>query len=427
VQNPSSTSSPEPTASCSSATSPRTRGKIISSIQNTPLRASAALYPWDVLGDPEAAWHIRGLGVATVSLAAAYHAVRGLTPRHPRHRVVAAPGSAAYFPLCDSEWAGRVLRPQTPDWLGEQDGFGAAAAALHAAGLTVRAWVVLLHNDGLGAGHPDLVIRNAFGDLYSWALCPAQPAVVEYAGGLAAAAAARPLVSGVELEACGWYGFSHGHAHDKVAGVPLSAAEEWLMSVCFCTACTAGYARAGVAAGELRARVTAALDRRFAASAPGQAALDELLGADLVAAVAGVRERAAAALRRAVTAAVRAARPDGCEVLLHADTDPLATGANVGVDVRSPGADLDGLILPVSGALAPMGERLRTAVADCPPGARIAVTVQAVRGMNGDPVSVAERTVAVRSAGVDDIIFYHAGLASAADLDRIREAVDRAS
>src|ERR1700750_1786710 len=115
-----------------------------------PLRASAALYPWDVLGDPEAAGRVRALGVTTVSLAAAYHAVRGLTPRHPRHRAVAAPGSAAYFPLCDSEWAGRVLRPQLPGWLGEQDGFGVAAAALHAAGLTVRAWVVLLHNDGLG-------------------------------------------------------------------------------------------------------------------------------------------------------------------------------------------------------------------------------------------------------------------------------------
>jgi hypothetical protein len=94
--------------------------------------------------------------------------------------------------------------------------------------------------------------------------------------------------------------------------------------------------------------------------------------------------------------------------------------------VRSLEADLDGLILSVSGELPPMAGRLRTAVADCPPGARIGVTVQAVRGMTGDPVPVAERAAAVRSAGVDDIIFYHAGLASADDLDRIREATDRA-
>jgi hypothetical protein len=390
------------------------------------LRASTALYPWDVLGDPEAAGRVRALGVATVSLAAAYHAVRGLTPQHPRHRVVAAPASAAYFPLSGADWAGRVLRPQAPDWLGERDGFGVAAAALDAAGLAVRAWVVLLHNDGLGAGHQDLVIRNAFGDRYRWALCPAQPAVVEYAAGLAAAAAARPLVGGVELEACGWYGFSHGSEHDKVAGVPLPAAGQWLMSLCFCAACTAAYAEAGVAARDLRARVIAALNHRFAADEPDWPALDELLDAGLVTAVAEVRERAAARLRRAVTAAVRAARPDGCEILLHADTDPLATGANVGVDVRTAGADLDGLILSVSGALAPMAGRLRTAVTDCPPASRISVTVQAVRGMTDDPVPVADRVAAVRSAGVGDVIFYHAGLASAGDLNRIREAIDRA-
>jgi hypothetical protein len=390
------------------------------------LRASAAVYPWDVLGDPEAAGRVRALGVATVSLAAVYHGVRGLTPWHPRRRVVATSGSAAYFPLSGAEWAGRVLRPQTPGWLGEQDGFGVAAAALHAAGLAVRAWVVLLHNDGLGDDHPDLVIRNAFGDRYSWALCPAQPAVVEYAAGLAAAAAARPLVGGVELEACGWYGFGHFNAHDKVAGLPLSAAEEWLMSLCFCAACTAAYAQAGVAAEDLRARVIAALSRRFAADAPGSAGPGELLGAALAKAVADVRERVATRLRRAVTAAVRAARPDGCEVLLYADTDPLATGANVGVDVGGAGADVDGLILEASGATGPMAGRLRAAVAACPPGGRIAVIVRAVRGMTGDPVPVAERVAAVRSAGVDDVIFYHAGLASAGDLDRIREAIDLA-
>ena len=390
------------------------------------LRASAALYPWDVVGDPQAAGRIRALGVATVSLAAAYHGVRGLTPHHPQHRVVATPGSAAYFPLSDTEWAGRVLRPQTPGWLGGQDGFGVAATALHAAGLTIRAWVVLLHNDGLGDEHPDLVIRNAFGDRYSWAMCPAQPAVVEYAAGLAAAAAARPLVSGIELEACGWYGYSHGNAHDKVAGIPLSAAEEWLMSLCFCAACTAAYARAGVEAEDLRARVIAALSHRFAADAPGSATPDELLGATLVKAVADARERVATRLRRAVTAAVRRARPDGCEVLLHAGTDPLATGANVGVDVRSAAADVDGLILEASGATEPMAGRLRTAVADCPPGARIAVTVRAVREMTGDPVPLSERAAAVRAAGVDDIVFYHAGLASAGDLKRIREAIDLA-
>ena len=41
---------------------------------------SAYLYPWDVDGDPAAPDRIAGLGVTEVSLAAAYHAVRAVTP-----------------------------------------------------------------------------------------------------------------------------------------------------------------------------------------------------------------------------------------------------------------------------------------------------------------------------------------------------------
>jgi len=50
------------------------------------VRAWANLYPWDVDGDPAAPDRIAGLGLAAVTLAAAYHAVRAVTPFHPRHR-----------------------------------------------------------------------------------------------------------------------------------------------------------------------------------------------------------------------------------------------------------------------------------------------------------------------------------------------------
>ena len=49
---------------------------------------SAYLYPWDVDGDPAAPDRIAGLGVTEVSLAAAYHAVRAVTPFHPKQRIV---------------------------------------------------------------------------------------------------------------------------------------------------------------------------------------------------------------------------------------------------------------------------------------------------------------------------------------------------
>jgi hypothetical protein len=44
---------------------------------------SANLYRWDVDADPGAADRIAGLGLAEVTLAAAYHGVRAVTPSIP--------------------------------------------------------------------------------------------------------------------------------------------------------------------------------------------------------------------------------------------------------------------------------------------------------------------------------------------------------
>ena len=74
------------------------------------MRAGAYLYPWDVDGDPAAADRIAGLGLAEVSLAAAYHAVRAVTPFHPGHRIVTR-DAAVYYRPDPARWSGADLRP----------------------------------------------------------------------------------------------------------------------------------------------------------------------------------------------------------------------------------------------------------------------------------------------------------------------------
>ncbi|MEV4229754.1 hypothetical protein AB0J81_22175, partial [Streptomyces bobili] len=74
------------------------------------MKASAFVYPWDVNGDPRAPGRIAALGVGQVTLAAAYHSTRALTPRHPRHRIVTAEHAAVLYPV-DGRWDGRALRP----------------------------------------------------------------------------------------------------------------------------------------------------------------------------------------------------------------------------------------------------------------------------------------------------------------------------
>jgi len=365
--------------------------------------AGAYVYPWDVVGDPAAAERIAGLGVADAVVAAAYHTTRALTPLHPRHRIVVARHAAAYYPPDPGVWRDRRLRPTTPTWIGDPDSFGTTAAALRGAGLGVHAWVVLAHNTRLGEDVPDVAVRNAYGDVYPWALCIAQDEVREYAVTLVGEIAARDDIDGFELEACGWYGYDHQSAHDKSTGVRLTDFEEYLFSLCFCPACAREYADVGVVADELRAAVRTRLDATFAGTTPPE--FDPAL-AD---AVARMRRQVSARFRAEVVAA---ARPH--QVLVHAHPDPLRYGANVGVDLSGPVAD--GLVLNCWRDVDEADVAIATAAAA---GHRVAASFLAVAGMGGDVAGLPSRIDRARAAGAGDLRFYHAGLAAPADLDAL--------
>ena len=293
------------------------------------MRTSAFVYPWDINGDPEAARRTAGLGVEQVTLASAYHSTRALTPRHPRHRVVTAEHAAVLYPPGD-RWEGRDPRPYAAgDWA-PGDAFGQAAEALAGAGLDVHTWVVLAHNSRLGAERPDTSVVNAYGDRYPWAPCIAQPATRAYLVDLAAEAAVRPGASGTELESLGWYGLAHLHAHDKTAGVGLGDAGQYLMSLCFCPSCRAGYDRQGLDPEELAGDIRRALEPLWrGAGAPddGWATVEKLLGTRTATATRAWRDGVARTLQEDAVAAVRAQAPDGFQILLHADPASYHGGA----------------------------------------------------------------------------------------------------
>ncbi|MFF8385288.1 hypothetical protein ACF053_16805 [Streptomyces kanasensis] len=388
------------------------------------MRTSAFLYPWDVVGDPDAAERIADLGVRQVTLASAYHSTRALTPRHPRHRLVTAGYAAVLYPPDPSRWAGRDLVPYAAGEWAPGDAYGEAASALEAAGLDVHSWVVLAHNSRLGAEHPGTSVVNAYGDRYPWAPCVARPAVREYLVDLAAEAAVRPGARGTELESCGWYGMAHLHAHDKIAGVPLGDAAQYLMSLCFCAACRDGYADHGLDPDATAAAVRRALAPVWAAggsTAAGWPAVRELLGADLADATLAWRTRAAHALQESAVAAVRAAAPPGFRVLLHADPAPYRTGPNPGVDPGRVLSVADGVVLPCTGG---------GAQAVLPPFAAhahgetvLAANFAVVSGMGGSPATLAADAARARELGANQLRLYHAGLASDADLAAVGSAL----
>ena len=155
--------------------------------------------------------------------------------------------------------------------------------------------------------------------------------MLEYAVGLAAVVAARTDVAGVEFEAAGWYGFDHLHEHDKVAGIPFSDDELYLMSLCFCEACRTEYQNSGIDAAGLRAAVRKRLDTRFAGAEP---LVGGLADADLARAVLGMRTRVGDRLREAMVREVRTQRAADFPVLFHANPRPHRSTAFTGVDRR---------------------------------------------------------------------------------------------
>jgi hypothetical protein len=384
------------------------------------VKASAFVYPWDVNGDPEAPARIAGLGVEQVTLAAAYHSTRALTPRHPRHRIVTAEYAAVLYPPGD-RWAGRGLRPYRAGRWAPGDAYGEAARALAAAGLEVHTWVVLAHNSRMGAEHPDTSVVNAYGDPYPWAPCIAQPATRAYLVDLAAEAAVRPGARGTELESLGWYGLQHLHAHDKTSGVALGEAGQYLMSLCFCPSCRAGYGEQGLDADGLAACVRAALDPlwRGAADDEGWPTVAKLLGEDTAARTRAWRDEVAGSLQEEAVAAVRAAAPAGFQVLLHADPVSYHCGANAGVDPARVLATADGVVVPCTGGtalLASFAEQARQ-------GTVLAANLTVVSGMGGSPGTLAADAARARARGATELRLYHAGLASDGDLAAVREAL----
>ena len=370
-------------------------------------------YPWDFEGDGRAADRAASLGVRTVAIAANYHGTRAARPLHPARPLVQVKHAACYVPVRPAAWKGRRLVPGTPDWVDSEDSFGAARDAVERAGLATEAWVVLTHNSALGRDHPDLVVLNAFGDRYDYALCPSAPDVVEYCATLVDEIVASGPGDGLVLEACGPMGFDHNGAHEKTSLAGWSNAQRDLLSLCFCTACTARYRARGIDLDRLGQLVRRAV-------LTGSDIIEEMLGGELAQAVADVRTSVAAELRSMLAARIKQSNPK-LRVTVHGSTDPWATGSFA--------------------TLAPaVGDGVDTVIASCfaaEHGADGVAALHALSGTDGpsvgaivrpsedwsDEAVLRERLAAMHEAGMEELHLYHLGLVGEHGLGIMRRMV----
>jgi hypothetical protein len=382
----------------------------------------AHVYPWDLVGDPLAAQRYADLGVDAVALAASYHTVRAATPLHPEHRMVDARHAAFYLPVRDESWEHSRLVPAEPSWVDGDNSYGAASDALRAVGLPVYAWTVLTHSSRLGDLHPDVNVVNAFGDRYPYALCTANPDVVEYARTLVSEVLDLGRPDGIVLEACGPLGFFHGGHHEKTDGADWTPVQQKLLSLCFCVVCAVRYQDAGIDVDTLAATVRAAVDGG-ASNVPVGGADNQIRAAlgPFGDKVAAVRTGIVRELRRILVDLVREQAP-GVRVALHATGDEWATGPFATV---APAVDADVDVLTVfcwPGAEASTpGIRALREVAG--PSARIASYVLALPPKPVDGEALLQEWLHYVDEGVEEFHLYHAGLASQPRLDALRHAV----
>lgn len=223
------------------------------------------VYPWDLLDEGiEAALDVMRdrAGVTGINVAAVYHAGKFLHVHNPKRRVVFPKSGTLYF-LPSRSWYGR-LRLQPPVWPEAAAEFWPALRRATAArGMSLTAWVLCLHNSGIGTTYPDCTVENAYGDRIVTDLCPNHPDVRVYVVAVAADVAAHLEVDRLILESLEYMPFRHGY-HHEVIGVPTGPTVDFLMSLCFCPHCHRAAESAEIDLAGIRGWVRRVLDTHFA-------------------------------------------------------------------------------------------------------------------------------------------------------------------
>jgi hypothetical protein len=364
-------------------------------------------YPWDYLNDEEAATRAASLGIDVAAVAATYHATRVATPLHPTRRVTEIPHSAAYFALRDEIWRGQRLQPRRPvGWIGPGS-FEHARDRLSREGLAVDGWVVLTHDDSLENSSRDLLVRNAYGESYSYALCPRYDDVRDYCRTLVQEVLRVGGLRGIVLEASGAMGLDHGGTHDKVGMAGWNSIERQLLSICFCGACEVALSNVGVDPVDLSRTIREELAR-------GVTSMEDGLG-DYASGVAQYRVSLATALQHELMEAARAIDPSAT-LTVHASANPWATGsfpasspevlANATCAVANCWNPQDGV--DELGGLSPMTKELG-----------------AYLRLDHEWDHVDDDLARFASLGVRELHLYHLGLMSAASADSAARIVSR--
>ena len=222
-------------------------------------------------------------GLTGVVFAGTYHHARDIFPHNPIRKVGFHDGGTTYFRPDPARYSGLRIQPQPSVLTREGDPLGRLLDEARNLGMDVRVWTNNLHNSTMGERYPDCATRNAFGDLYPYALCPANPDVRAYVVAISADIA-RYGVTTLIPESVYYQPFEHGHHHER-SHYPYSATVKFLLGLCFCEHCRAAALTARVDFGRIHGFVRDVLQHVISGE---PSALDDLtLDPSVIGAIAG--------------------------------------------------------------------------------------------------------------------------------------------
>ncbi|MBN1347335.1 MAG: hypothetical protein JXQ73_31885 [Phycisphaerae bacterium] len=240
--------------------------------------AALCLFAWDLHdeGIDPVLQFAADAGLTSLFLVGVYHAGWFLLPHSPKRKCHLTEDGVAYFHPTSAPYDATPLRPKVAHIAEETDWFAEVGRRLDSFGLLLTAWTVCTHNTRLGLEHPEHTIRNAFGDSYPHALCPASPAVRRYIRSLCADLASQYPLQSIFLEAPDYRGRRHGHHHERDLA-PLGPLENDLLDVSFSSHDQARATLAGIDAEALQQAIRDHLEACLADAPRRPAGLPETM------------------------------------------------------------------------------------------------------------------------------------------------------
>lgn len=224
---------------------------------------------------------LQDCGFTGINLALNYHASRDFLLRQGPQLEYLLDGFHYYKP--DTEKYGEnSLLPTSPDHLLNNEMLDSVIDTASTRNFDINAWAVFLHNSAIGMKNPEATVTNVYGNHFLSELCPSNPRVRSYVLGLTSDLCSRGIKS-LAMESLHFHGARHGEHHERFF-IKMSAATEFLLSLCFCQSCMDHFTQSGGDALRLKAKVVAAL-KPFIYEADSW--LDKAITKDLLAQILG--------------------------------------------------------------------------------------------------------------------------------------------